>query len=133
MLATDPQNADALKVLTSLAIQNQDWLEGARWGYQLVQLKPQDIDSLLLLAQCLIGGEEKETAREVLEEVLKLNPTHELASTFLSDLAPSHLPDSNQLTVPEEPGNPKSNVDEPGRKSSENTAAFAHLKIALDP
>ncbi|MBI1178019.1 glycosyltransferase [bacterium] len=85
-LSINPNGVDALRLLAALHIQRQQWLDGAKVCYRVLELNANDVETLLLLAKCLLGGGEGETAIEVFRKILQLDPQNQLARECLNDL-----------------------------------------------
>lgn len=83
----NPRNGPvALKAAKLLTRQGGDLREARLFAQRAVDLLPDDVDALLLLAQVLIRSGARKLARKPLEEVLRIEPKHPTARSQLLQL-----------------------------------------------
>lgn len=102
-LSLDPEHAQAWKNLAQLYLQMEDRLqEGIQLLAAVVQANPEDVETLQLLAECYEAGEEFQSAIDLYNQVLHVQPKNDQAKASLSRLKIVSSPrDASRIARPE--------------------------------
>jgi len=77
---------EELQTFGGLLLRKKKWALGTRVCQRLLELDPNNVQTLLLLAQCLLGGNDVETAAVVFKRIIEIDPMHSLAAGSLKNI-----------------------------------------------